>query len=240
MDRTVITVDGLAGTGKTSLSKELARRLGFVHLSTGMLYRAVGYLALSSKIALEDESAIADMLSQHTLSLVCDDSGSARLLLDGEDIVDALYAPEVSEATSKTAQLGAVREALVEPQREAFAGKPLVAEGRDMGSVIFPDADVKFFISVPEEVKVQRRLAQLIEAGHAKTEQERNSLKEKMKIEIHERDVRDAERNLAPTLQTDEMEVVDNSSQPLEKVVQNMYNLVTARGILPCQDPPSS
>ncbi|MCB0332097.1 MAG: (d)CMP kinase [Bdellovibrionales bacterium] len=236
MDRTVITVDGLAGTGKTSLSKELARRLGFVHLSTGMLYRAVGYLALTTQTSMEDEPAIADLLSKHTLALVCDDSDSARLLLDGKDVVDALYAPEVSEATSKTAQLAAVREALIEPQREAFPGRPLVAEGRDMGSVIFPDAQVKFFVSVPEEVKVERRLAQLIEAGHGKSENERNLLKEKMKIEIHERDVRDAERNLAPTLQTEDMEVVDNSSQPLEKVVQNMYNLVTARGIHPCQE----
>ncbi|MCB0354958.1 MAG: (d)CMP kinase [Bdellovibrionales bacterium] len=233
MNRQVVTVDGLAGTGKTSISKLLAERLGFVHLSTGLLYRAVGLLALREKVDRTDEELVSFIVDDHSLQLVLDSNRSARVLVDGIDVFDDLYSPEVSESTSQVAQFGRVREKLVGAQREAFPGEDLVAEGRDMGSLIFPDAHFKFFVSTDEPVKVERRLKQLKEARGAMSEQEAKSLKEKMKIEIHERDKRDSEGGFATTFQQPDMYLVDNSTQPLEIVVENLYNVLLDHGIKP-------
>lgn len=232
MDRKVITIDGLAGTGKTSISTQLAKKIGFVHFSTGLLYRTVGYISLQAGVDIEDEAKVAEVLKNHTIQLSLDDNRRAIVLLDEKNVSQELYAPEVSEATSIAAQYRSVREQLLRPQREAFPGAHIVAEGRDMGSVIFPDADVKFFIEVDEDVKVARRLNQM-KSGRELSTDEELQLASEMKREIHERDKRDAERSLAPTTRDNDMILVNNSVDPLDKIVQNMYNSLTQRGITP-------
>jgi cytidylate kinase len=229
--RKVITVDGLAGTGKTTLSRLLAERLGFVHMSTGLLYRAVGYLALRAGVPRENEMQVAEVIRKHEICLVLsqgdDLSGrSARILVDGEDVFDQLYSPQVSEATSEVAVHPAVRNALIAAQREAFPGEGLVAEGRDMGTVIFPDADVKFWVATDENIKVARRLQQILEKEQGISHERKLQLEREMQIEIHERDKRDQERGLAPTVQGEDMVHIDNSSDSIAEVLEQMLSYV--------------
>lgn len=227
--RTVVTVDGLAGTGKTTLSKLLAKELGFVHMSTGMLYRTVGYLALKESIPRDDEFELAKVISEHQIALVVADDRSARINLDGEEVFDLLYTPQVSEATSEVAVHRKVRESLVSAQREAFPSEGLVAEGRDMGTVIFPEAPVKFWVETEEDTKVARRLQQIIAQEGEISIERRRELEQQMQIEIHERDRRDQERGLAPTIRSDDMVLIENSGRSIEVVLAEMVSIVHSK-----------
>ncbi len=229
--RTVITVDGLAGTGKTTLSRLLAQKLGFIHFSTGLLYRVVGYLALKHNIDAEDGGQLAQLLSQNQIRLESDGL-SARVLVNGQDISPQLHSPRVSEATSKIARHAEVRNALIDVQRSAFGDLPLVAEGRDMGTVIFPEAKVKFFVQASEDVRVARRLAQLKQDAGGNERCDFKDLESQMRIEILERDQRDASRELAPTCAAQDAIIIDNSSETLTQVVENMYAAVSQAGVL--------
>lgn len=236
MKRTIITLDGLAGTGKTSTAERLAERLGFLHFSTGLLYRAVGLLALREGIGMDSPDECSRMLKSHSIEVVQGVPPGATVLIDGEDVFSELYTPQVSEATSKVSRFPEVRQVLLHLQREAFPGKNMVVEGRDVGSVVFPDAALKFFLTTNEDVKVQRRLEQLQSRWSDKGSQEYKDLEKQMKIEIHERDKRDCERTASPTVSLPDMVVIDNSALSLEKVVENMYNLVGERGISVSRD----
>lgn len=222
----VVTVDGLASTGKTTLSKLLASRLGYLHISTGLLYRAVGYLAHTNGVRRSDEKALAQMISSHTIELALHESNEVIILLDGQKIFDKLYAPEISEATSEVAVLSSVREALLPIQQEAFLEHGLVAEGRDMGTVVFPSAKVKFWIQTDQTTKVQRRMAQLMEREPKMPTSKQEDLAQKMKIEIHERDKRDQERGLAPSVKSSEMVLIDNSTKTTDAVLEEMLLVI--------------
>lgn len=228
--RPVITVDGLAGTGKTTLSVRLASHFGFVHLSTGLLYRTVGYLALKQKVSRSNGGALAELVGKHEIRMILSPERSARIVLDRRDIFEELYTPDVSEATSEVAIHKEVRAALVALQRDAFPGEGLVAEGRDMGTVIFPDAEVKFWIETDINVKVARRLQQLIEKEGIISDERRRTLEQSMQKEIFDRDRRDQERGLAPTLRASDMIVVDNSTRQIAVVVDEMVRLLHQHG----------
>lgn len=230
-ERVVITVDGLAGSGKTTLARQLSERLGFIHFSSGLFYRSLGYLALAGGHDPADSDQALRLLERHTIEL----RAGGDVLIDGTPFAEQLYQPRVSEATSIVASLPELRAALVEKQRMVFPGRALVAEGRDMGTVIFPAADLKFFIHADREVRVKRRLAQL---GYEQTRDpfKLNSLKKDIEIEILERDERDSSRAAAPTVAAVDAIIVDNSSQTLTEVVQSMYDAVANRGLL-ARDP---
>ncbi len=230
--RIVITVDGLAGSGKTTLSKLLAQQLGFVQLNSGALYRGVGYIAVTHKIPLSDEKGIVDSLGKHSIELRLRDDRSTALIIDGIDMGDRVKTPEISEAASKVGSLPGVRAALVDAQRNAFPGENMVAEGRDMGTVIFPDADLKFYVEADEEVRIARRLGDFKSAGALNPN---NSLKSQMEIEIRERDRRDSTRSSAPTKPASDAVIIDNSSQTLTQVLEKMYHAVALRGFSACK-----
>lgn len=234
MNRTVITVDGLAGTGKTTLSEKLAYELGFVHLSTGMLYRTVGLLSIRDGVSRQDDKALSDIINKNKIALKLiekDNSTKAVVELNGAIIFDELYTPKVSEATSEVAVHSTVREALVAVQREAFLGSNLVAEGRDMGTVIFKDAVIKFWVHTDEEIKVKRRMAQIINKNPHISETEKIELENQMQIEIHERDKRDQERGLAPSVKSSDMILIDNSSRTVDEVLAEMLRCVREKGL---------
>ena len=224
--RKVITVDGLAGSGKTSLSHALAQKLGFAHLNSGLLYRAIGLICIRSKLDTKDQGAIVAELRKHSIALV-----EAKLSLDSVDETEACRDPKVSEVTSTVSALPKVRAYLIQMQREVYPGQDLVAEGRDMGTVVFPDAPLKFFVNADPLVRVARRLKQL-SGSLGQDAKKLELLKKTMEQEIIERDRRDTERAVSPTIPATDAIVIDNSAQSLTETVQTMYALASQRGLI--------
>lgn len=227
MKRKVITIDGLAACGKSTIAKDLANRLGFVFFSSGLLYRAVGYLALINKIDFSDEISLVKIIQQSKIELKHSSSGENLVLLDGIDISEKIRTPEVSEATSSCAQLKLVREALLDAQRNAFINNNIVTEGRDMGTVIFPEADLKFFIKTDEDILIDRRLRQLYGDYEKLSEEEVNVLKLKMKKEIKDRNLRDQLRDNSPTVPANDAIIVDNSGKTLTETLDFVYHIAS-------------
>lgn len=227
-NRVVITVDGLAASGKSAVSRELARRLGFIHFSSGLLYRAVGREALDRGIVLRDEEAIGTFVEAHTWEVSATEGGSPQVLMDGAPLVRDLSDPQTSEAASLVGASRRVRRALVGPQQRAFLPFPLVAEGRDLGTVIFPDAPLKLFIDAPEEVRIARRIHQFYQAGETVSIAD----DELLRAEIRDRDRRDAERAFSPTVAAKDAVLVDNGARSLTEVVDYLYDLVRSRGLI--------
>jgi cytidylate kinase len=231
-NRVVVTVDGLAGSGKTTLSNMLADKLGFCHLNSGILYRAVGYLALSNQVSPKDAGALEGLLDAHQILLDLNEQGESVLSIDGTPYTSELQVPAVSESTSRCASMPVVRKFLEAAQRDAFPGRALVAEGRDMGTVIFPDAPAKFFIEADVSERVKRRIKQLSESNPKMSLKERNDLEKQMEIEIVERDARDTSRAIAPTVPAADAIIVNNSAQTLTRVIQYMYDSVASKGLV--------
>lgn len=230
-ERTVVTIDGLAGSGKTTISELLAKKLGYAHLNSGLLYRGIAWLALSRGLDLSDANAIAGLATTHTIDLDLDAELTSRLVIDGQRLRAEVYTEAVSEATSIVASHGAVRSALIDSQRRAFPSHNLVAEGRDMGTVIFPDAPLKFFVSTALPTRVQRRLAQIIKGRPGLSADETMALEKQVEIDLEARDKRDSTRLVAPTKPAEDAIMIDNSSLPLLQVIQNMYDIVAERGV---------
>ena len=226
--RIVITVDGLAASGKSSIARELARRLGYAHFRTGLLYRAVGSEALERGVELGSEEAIGDFVESHRWDIVLDENGVDRVVVDGVPVTRDLSDPKISEAASCVGTSRRVRQALLEPQRWAFFPRAMVAEGRDLGTIIFPNAALKLFVQAPEEVRIARRVKQLHELnlGGGLTDDL------VLRAEISERDKRDAERAVAPTIAAQDALLIDNGSRSLTEVVDSLYALAISRGLV--------
>lgn len=230
--RIVITVDGLAGSGKTAISRALAERLSFVHFNSGAMYRVAGLIVRDAGVSMEDETKVIEVLRRHTISMDIGPNGHGEVRLDHAFFAqnDRLVTPEISEAASMIATHSQVRSFLKEQQQNVFPGQNVVAEGRDMGTVIFPEAPLKFFIDANSEVRAERRLAQLL-APEA-SPQEREDMKKVLKIEILERDERDQRRAVAPTVPAKDAIIIPNSGPSLTQIIDTMYDLVTQRGLV--------
>ncbi|KEZ76236.1 cytidylate kinase [Salinisphaera hydrothermalis C41B8] len=222
----MITLDGPGGAGKGTLASELARGLGWWLLDSGALYRLVGLSALREGLdpdRAEDREravAIAQALPVH---FVPDKGAGQRVELAGEDVTDAIRADAVSEAASRWAALPPIREALLSRQRDFVALPGLIADGRDMGTVIFPDADLKLYITASAEERARRRYAQLSEKGVAAN-------LEWIYREIVERDERDASRDAAPLKPAVDAHVIDTTGDDVAASLDKIHNLVAAKG----------
>ena len=217
--RYIVTVDGLAASGKSALAKGLARMLNLGHLNSGLLYRAVALIALRAELDLTISKDVLLEMSKHSIDLKRGDSGSSVVLIDGVSCGDELLATDVSTGASLIARHQQVRDRLLNLQRDAFKPAGVVAEGRDMGTVVFPEAPVKFFVNAKLDVRAQRRYAQL------KGTPQESSL-ESITRDLEERDRRDSTSAVGTMKQADGAIAIDNSSEPLENVIDKMAGIV--------------
>ena len=229
LQRFVIAVDGLAGSGKTTLSRLLAQQLGFAHLNSGGMYRAVAWLARANSLPATSIDALLQLIRDHAIEMRLGPDRASQIVVDGRDISAEIGTPEISEATSILSQFQEIRGQLFERQRSAFPGCHLVAEGRDMGTIVFPDAQVKFFVRASQQVRIERRLQQLGVNQSTADADGLKALKRQIEIEIVERDERDATRAIAPTVAAADAIDVDNSGQTLTAVLQTMYSVASHR-----------
>ena len=206
----IVTIDGPAGAGKSSAARALARRLGFEFLDTGAMYRAVALAALRAGLDLHDQPGLARLLG--TLNI---DMPPGRVLLNGEDVTAAIRTPEVTAATSPVADSRAVRQHLAGLQRAIAGGRDMVCEGRDQGTVVFPDAACKFFLKADPVERARRRQREMEARGQAV------DLDAVLRAQ-EERDRRDAARDLAPMVPAPDAIILDSTHLSLGQVVDLM------------------
>ncbi len=217
--RFVIAIDGPSAAGKSTTARAVARRLGILFLDTGALYRALALRVRNAGVDAEDEAAVAERARGAAIDL----AGTAddpRVLLDGEDVTPAIRTPEVSELSSRIATQSAVRRRLVELQHEFASRGPVVAEGRDLGTVVFPDAQVKIFLDADLGSRAERRARELQSRGIAVG---RDDVRE----DLERRDLRDRGRADSPLKRADEAMVLDTTSMGLDEQVEAVLRVVT-------------
>jgi len=209
-NRLIIAIDGPSGAGKSTLAKRLANDLGFIYLDTGAMYRALALKVLRQAVDLADDSRIGRMIDDTEIDLR-HRAGILEVLLDGEDVSGQIRTPAVSQMASKVSALKKVRERMLVLQRAMGQRGSVVAEGRDIGTVIFPQAEVKIYLDASAQERARRRHQELTAAGR------RVDLQETLR-EIEERDKRDSERDIAPLCKAEDALLVDSSSVDAEHV----------------------
>ncbi len=211
-EKLIIAIDGPVGSGKSTVARRVAEMLGYTHLDSGAMYRAVGLKALRDGVPLDSPERLAKLAEAARIDLVPRD-GKLLVLLDGEDVTDAIRTPDVSHAASVVAVVPGVRHPMVAEQRRAGEQGRVVMEGRDIGSVVFPHADLKIFLDASPEVRASRRQRELEEKGE--------SLEFARVLEgVHERDRRDRERKMSPLVRAADAVIVDNTAMDAEETAR--------------------
>lgn len=212
-----MAIDGPAGAGKSTIARSLAERLGFTYIDTGAMYRAVALWALRQKLDPGDRHRMEQLALASEIEL-----SPGRIRLNGEDVTEAIRVPEVSSAASKIAVIPGVRRAMVAKQRAIGERASVVMEGRDIGTVVFPDADVKIFLDAGSAERVRRRLLEMRAKGETVSE---TTLAEQME----ERDRRDSTRADAPLAQAPDALYLDSTSMSIDEVVEAALRIVRTR-----------
>jgi cytidylate kinase len=219
MKNLIIAIDGPVGSGKSTLARRVADMLRYVYVDTGAMYRAIALKALRRGISLDSSDALVSLARDTHIDLRAQE-GAQQVFLDGEDVTAAIRGPEVSQAASKVAVVGGVRHGLVAEQRRAGEQGGVVMEGRDIGSVVFPDADVKIFLTASPEVRAERRWREHQQKGDA------IDLARTLE-EIRERDRRDRERETSPLVRAADAVVVDSTAMEPEEVARLVVMLAS-------------
>jgi cytidylate kinase len=217
----VIAVDGPSGAGKSTISKALSQRLGYLEIDTGAMYRAMAWLARESGLDLENEKAVLDFCLQAEIELLLD-NGRTRVLANDSDVTAVIRTPDISMLTSRISALKPVRDAMLLLQRKMGAKGGVVLDGRDIGTVVFPDAELKFFLSASADERGRRRFLELQAKGVPAT------LEETVK-DVMQRDKQDMEREIAPLRQADDAILIDSTGRTVEQVVATMEHFYTLK-----------
>lgn len=209
-----IAIDGPGGAGKSTIAKKLAEKLNIDYIDTGAMYRAIGLKLLRNGASADDEAAVSALLSETDI-----DISDKRIFLDGENVSDLIRTQEVSDAASKCSGIKSVREKLVSMQREIAKGKSVVMDGRDIGTNVLKDAELKIFLTADPRVRAERRYKELIARGE-------EADPETIYQEIVERDYRDTHRELNPLVRADDAILLDTSYMTIDEVVESIINRI--------------
>ncbi len=213
-----VAIDGPAGAGKSTIAKAAAKRLGFIYVDTGALYRAV---ALNAKRngALNDNGKLTKMLESTEISLKFDESGSQRVILNGEDVSSLIRTPEISMGASKVSAVPQVRAFLLDLQRNIAAENNVIMDGRDIGTVVLPEAQVKIFLTASPEKRAERRYKELIEKGES-------VMYEDVLSDVIQRDYQDSHRKIAPMKPCRTSVIADTSELTLEESIELIIKII--------------
>jgi len=216
-----IAIDGPSGAGKSTVARSLARRLGYIYIDTGAMYRSLGLRVKERGISPEDELTLQRLaLSLHIRFVT--DAGQTRVFCEEEDITEAIRTPEISRLASSISKKKGVREALVQKQREMGKEGGVVLEGRDIGTVVFPDADVKFYLDAESNERIRRRHDELLEKG-VKVDLEET------RQELLQRDYNDTHRVHSPLKKATDAAFIDSTHRSVEEVVEEMTRILEER-----------
>jgi cytidylate kinase len=217
MKRLIIAIDGPSGAGKGTISRTISERLGYRHIDTGAMYRAVGWKARHEGLPLDDEAQVSALARR--AELVVEGGGVS---IDGHDVTRAIRTPEIDKVASAVARLPMVREVLVARQRDIGRNGGVVMEGRDIGTVVFPNADVKVYLDASEEERARRRAS---DAAHTSSQAGRAAVAEAIKA----RDTSDTTRTVSPLTLAPDAVHIDTTGVPIDQVVEGVMALVRAK-----------
>jgi len=228
MSKLTITIDGPAGSGKSTVARRVAARLGYTYLDSGAMYRALALKALKQNAALDDEAGLEALARETHIELrpptpEQEAAGAKnRVLLDGSEVTEAIRTAEVAKAASLLATIASVRKVLVAEQQRAGAGGGVVMEGRDIGTVVFPRAELKIFLDASSEVRAERRWKEHQEKGDKLTLAD-------VLVEVRDRDRRDRERKVSPLVRAADAVLVDNTAMDAEETARLILMLAQER-----------
>ena len=220
----VIGIDGPAGAGKSTVARTLAERLGLLYVDSGATYRAVALKTLKAGVSPDDEPAVVELITSATIQFVVGDPGP-RILLDGDDVTDAIRSPEVSLAAAQVSRYPAIRQRMISLQRNMARGRGVVMEGRDIGTVVFPEASLKVFLTAASEERARRRLADDQQRGQAVG-------LEQTITAIERRDQLDKERKMSPLIPAPDAVELDSTNLTADQVVERILNVARNRKLI--------
>jgi cytidylate kinase len=215
----IIAIDGPAGAGKSTVAKIIAQKLGFLYVDTGAMYRALTLKAIREKIDSKDISSIIEMAGRSRVDLRNNQDGSLIIFLDNEDVTGAIRKPLITKSVSDIARIKEVREVMLGIQRRLGKERDSVLDGRDIGTVVFPDADKKFYIDARFDERVRRRYKELIGSGQEITQEE-------VALDLSNRDTIDSTREVAPLKKADDAIYIDTTDMTIEEVVGKALSCV--------------
>ncbi len=214
-----VAIDGPAGAGKSTIARRAATELGYIYMDTGAIYRTVAYGVIRDGVDPHDSVAVAEYLTTVTIRPTWDESGLQHMILNGEDVTAYIRSAEVSQNASVVAAIAQVRSLLLDTQRSVAREYSVIMDGRDIGTVVLPNADVKIFLTASAEVRARRRWLELQQKGALDTY-------EQVLHEMIQRDLRDSQRDTCPLRQADDAVLLDTSHIDLEESIRRVVALV--------------
>jgi cytidylate kinase len=219
--RLTIAIDGPSGAGKSTIARSLGRRLGYIYIDTGAMYRSVALRVKEKSISPENELALSQLASSLHITFVTEGE-QTHIFCEGEEITEAIRTPEISRLASSISRQKGVREALVQMQREMGKEGGVILEGRDIGTVVFPDADVKFYLDAESDERVRRRYHEMVEKGV-------NVDFKETQEELLQRDHNDLHRSHSPLKKANDAVFIDSTHRSVEEIVEEMVRIVKAK-----------